>query len=882
MREAWSGMRRWMAKSAAVFGLRDADAELDEELRAHLEMATEENRRRGMSALEARRRAMREFGGVTQVRERFREQEGLLWLENLRRDAGYALRQMRKSPGFAAVVIVTLALGIGATTAIFTLVYSTLLRSLPYPEGDRIVALHDARIGGRSTGGLMTGPRFFDIAARSRSFQSVALLYFDASTLVEATKLPTAVKAASASAGFWQVFGTAPLLGRTFNAADDLPNAPETAVLSYPAWQKFFNGDRHVIGKQVRLDQRAVIVVGVMPQGFSAAGGVDLWHAAQFVPNNWGGYRGEGLRSMNVFARLKTDVTLPQARNDLDRIAEQLRLQYPQSDGPWRFTAETLREARYGNVRPALLALLMASALLLLIACLNVANLLLSRATVRQREVALRRALGASASRVAAQYLTESAMLAVIGGGAGIASAFVVIRGIAHRLPGSLGRPGAVHMDWVVAGVALLVSLATGIGFGLAPALESRRVRLQSVLRRGEARLGGSGGHALRSLLVTIQVGLSLVLLVGAALLSKSLWNLTRQPLGFQPEHLLTFSLNLPWGTKPEEARNFYDDVQLRIAALPGVAAAGQINAPPMIDWHLRDSFDADWLPQIAGQLAINAEYRYIAGDFLGAMRTPLLAGRAFTAADQMSKLPPVLVNQALVREFMPKGTPLGHHLLINGAPHEIVGVLANIRGTSGAIAAEPGPEVYWPADANVPTHRYFLVRGQVPPEQLLDAIRQQVYQVDPRQSIGNIFTMDQLVDDATAEPRLNMAVLASFAGIALLLACVGIYGVAAFLAAQRTQEIGIRMALGATRSHIARLFVRRAILPALAGLVAGTGLALAAARLLRSQLYGVRPNDPRVYAASVAVLLLAVTVATLRPALRAARTDPAQTLRNE
>ncbi|HEY6446941.1 MAG TPA: ABC transporter permease [Acidobacteriaceae bacterium] len=231
-------------------------------------------------------------------------------------------------------------------------------------------------------------------------------------------------------------------------------------------------------------------------------------------------------------------------------------------------------------------------------------------------------------------------------------------------------------------------------------------------MRHGETRLGGSGGHALRRLLVSIQVGLALVLLVGAALLAESLWNLTRQPLGFEPQHLLTFSLNLPWGTKPEEARNFYRDVQQRIAALPGVAAAGQIDAPPMIDWHLRNSFDADWLPQIAGQPAINAENRNIGGDFLGAMRTPLLAGRAFTAQDAAAKLPPVLVNEALVREFMPNGNPLGHHLLINGAPHEIVGVLANIRGTSGTIAAQPGPEVYWPADANGSTHRYFLVRG--------------------------------------------------------------------------------------------------------------------------------------------------------------------------
>ncbi len=873
LRELWSRMR-------TVFGRHDAD--LDEELRAHVEMAAEEHRARGMSEAEARTAALRSFGGVTQVREQYRLREGLPWIENLRRDVGYALRQMRKSPGFAATVIVTLALGIGATTAIFTVVYSTLVRSLPYPDGDRIVAIHDTRIEGRSTGGLMTGPRFFDIQARNRSFESVAFLYFDESTLVNGTKLPVAVKGAGANAGFWDVFGTAPMLGRTFNAADDTPRAPETAVLSYPAWQKLFNGDRGVIGRQVTLDQRAVTVVGVMPQDFSAPGGVDLWHAAQFVPGNWGSYRGDGLRFINVFGRLRNGVTMAQAQGDLNRIGEQLGREYPQSDGAWRFTAETLREDRYGNLRPALAALLTASGLLLLIACINVANLLLSRATVRQREVALRRALGASAMRVAAQYLTESAALSLMGGCAGIASAYALTRGVALSLPGALGRSGAVHMDWIVAGVALLVSLATGIGFGLVPALESCRAGLQTTLRQSDGRVSGAGGNGLRSLLVGIQAGLSLVLLVGAALLAESLWNLVKQPLGFEPGHVLTFSLNLPWDTKPEQARNFYDDVEQRIEALPGVTAAGQINAPPTVDWHLRSSFDADWLPRIAGQPAINAENRTIAGNYLRAMGTALLAGRAFTAEDQMSKLPPVLVNEALVGEFMPKGNPVGHHLLIDGEAHEIVGVMGNVRGTSGSIAAEAGPEVYWPAHANGGTHFYFLVRTRVPPEQMVDAIRQQVYEADPRQSMGDIATMDQRIDDAVAEPRLNMAVVASFAGIALLLACVGIYGVVAFLVAQRTQEIGLRMALGARRSEIALLFVWRAVLPALVGLAAGTGVALGLAQLLRSQLYGVKANDPLVYVASIAALLIPLVIATLRPALLAAWVNPAEALRAE
>jgi putative ABC transport system permease protein len=283
------------------------------------------------------------------VRETYREREGLPLVENLRRDVQYALRQMRKSPGFAVVVIVMLALGIGATTAIFTVVYSTLVRSLPYPGADRIVAIHDTRIEGRSTGGLMSGPRFFDIQERSRSFESLAFFFFDAATLIEGRQMPVSVKAAGANAGIWEVLGTAPMLGRTFHAADDVPHAPETAVLSYAAWQKIFGADRGVIGRAVTLDGRTATVVGVMPKDFSGPGGVDLWYAAQWIPGNWGNYRGEGLRFINVFGRLRSGVSLDQARSDLARVGEQLQREYPQTDGPWRFTTETLREDRYGE-----------------------------------------------------------------------------------------------------------------------------------------------------------------------------------------------------------------------------------------------------------------------------------------------------------------------------------------------------------------------------------------------------------------------------------------------------------------------------------------------------------------------------------------------------
>ena len=866
----------------ALFHRRQLDADLEEEMRLHQELRAQEQVERGVSPEEAHHAAQRRFGNKLVLREESRDMWGWNWLEMLLQDTRYGLRQLRRNAGFTIVAVITLALGIGANTAIFTLVYSTLLRSLPFPQADRIVVIHDIRVQGRSTGGLVTPPRFFDIGVRSRSFHSLAFFYFDESTLVVGRKVPIAVKAAGANAGFWDVFGTTPMLGRTFSAADDMPRAPQTVVLSYPAWQRIFGGDRSVIGQQVRLGQRAATVIGVMPRDFSAPGGVDLWHTAQFVPGNWGSYRGEGLRFLNVFGRLRPEVTLEQERADLSRIGEQLRREYRQSDGPWQFTSGTLREARYGDLRPALLVLLMASALLLLMACINVPNLLLSRATARHREVALRRALGASPRRVALQFLVESALLAVAGGCAGIASAFALSRSVASSLPGTLGRPDAVQMDWIVTGVALLISLGTGMVFGLAPVLEIRKVQLPAAAKQGDVRLDGSSGKWIRSVLVGAQVGLSLVLLVGASLLAESLWNLMKQPLGFEPEHLLTFPLVLPWDTKPAQARNFYDDVQQRIEDLPGVMAAGQIDSPPTVDWHLRNNFDADWLPQMAGHPAINAENRGIAGNLLAAMGTPLLAGRAFTVEDQRSKLPPVLVNQSLVREFMPKGNPIGHHLLINDEAHEIVGVVADVRGTSGSIAAEPGPVVYWPANAYGNTHRYVLVRTKVAPEQPVEAIRQQVYQVDPRQSIGNIATMDQLLSDAVAEPRLNAAVVASFAGIALLLACVGIYSVVSYIVKRRTHEIGVRMALGAQRSDILKGVMGQGLKLTLAGVGTGIGGALALTRFLSSLLYGVKPSDPLTFIILSLILAAIALVACYIPARRATQVDPMVALRYE
>ena len=870
---------RWMRQ---IFSRGRMGDDLSEEMRQHLEEKIDVLVERGMAREEAVHAARRAFGNATLMEQRGREVWMWPWIESLWADVKFALRQLRKSPGFTLTAVLTLALGIGATTAIFTLVYATLLRSLPYPEANRIVSIQDVRLQGRSTGGLVSVPRFFDVTARNQSFDDLGFFYFDHPTLIAGTKLPVAVRGAGTNASFWKVFRVTPLLGRTFNEQDDQANAPDTIVLSYEMWQTFFGGARSVINRQVTLDQKSATIIGVMPPGFQVPSGAELWRPAHFDPSQWGKYRGEGTRFINVIARLKAGVSAQLAESDLRRIGEQLRQEHPASDGMWQFRSESLRDAHYGSIKPVLLILMIASFFLLLIACINIANLLLARATTREREVALRRALGASRARILLQFLAESTLLAMIGGGAGLAATAVLLPLGDPMLPGRLGVPGTIEMSWPVAWFAFVVSVVTGIAFGLVPAFQNRHVELNAVLKSGESRLSGASGNVVRSALVSIQVGLSLILLIGASLLAKSIWNLAKSPLGFEPQHLLTFSINLPWNAEQAKVSNFFRNAQQRIDSLPGVTAAGQIDALPTMDWHLRSNFDADWLPRTANRPAINAEERSIAGNYLRAMGIPLLAGRTFTDEDADAHSTPVMVNQELVREYLGGRNAIGRHLLVGNVPHEIIGVIANTRGTAGSLAGTPGPEVYWSADAGAAVQRYFVIRSQVPPEQLIHAIRDRVHQIDPQQAIANVTTMNDLLDKSIAQPRLNAVVVASFAGIALLLACVGIYGIVAYFVTQRIQEIGVRMTFGATRGQIVRLFMRRAAIPTLIGLVAGGSVSFILMHLLRGQLYGVQPDDPIVYLASTVALLAPALIAALRPARRAASIDPMQALRAE
>jgi putative ABC transport system permease protein len=851
-------------------------SELDEEMSFHRAQAEERFEADGMSVPEARYAAKRAFGNEMLMRERSHAAIGFR-IETIGQDVRYALRQMRRAPGFTAAIVATLALGIGANTAIFSVVEATLLRALPYPNADRIVNINDERVQGVSTGGLVTVPRYFDLKARSRTFESVAGFYFEKPTLVAGNGLPQQVNAVRATSDFWPVLGIPAMLGRIYNAEDDRQGAPEVVVLSYAAWQHYLGADTDVIGKVVEIDRKPMTVIGVMPKEFhypSRNAGTDLWIPTHLNLKDWKSYRGEGVRFMRIAARVRQETTVGVAESEMDAINAQLASEYPQTDGPWRLLGESLKDQFYGNLRPALAVLLAASAALLLIACLNVGNLLLSRATARGHEVAVRRALGASRGRLARQWLTESLLLALVGGGIGLGSAYLLLRFAAIRLPASVALDG-VTVNWPVGGFAFVVSLAAGVLFGLAPVLDRNLGKIDFELKSGSTRTASHGRNGTRRAFIGAQVGLSLVLLATSSLLTKSLWKLMHAPLGFAPDHVATFKLQLPWQTSAIATDRFFAEIQNGLEALPGIVAVGQINQMPTEDWHARLPFDVDWRPRTEKKDAVTAEVRNMDGNYLEAMEIPLKAGRPLRTGEVNA----VLVNDEFVRRFLPGGNIVGRHM-VGGDTVQIVGVIGNVRGTSGSISGEIEPEVYYPATGVVV--RSFAVRTAMDPAQLSMAIQKVVHGIDPQQAAGSIRTMDAMVNADTAQPWLNMALMASFAVIALALACVGIYGVVAYAVAQRRREIGVRMALGATRGQISGMFLRQTLSAAMIGMVCGGVATLAAARLIRSQLFGVAPNDLTTLGVAVILLLVPVLLASLRPALQAATVDPAEALRAE
>lgn len=792
-------------------------------------------------------------------------------------DLRYALRQLRRAPGFTFSSVLTLALAIGATTALVSVLRATLLNPTAFPRIGELVSLQDANLKGRPSNGIMALPRSAELrdlrgADGKPVFSALARFYLDTPAISVNGREPVSVSLAASSGEFFEALGTAPLLGRPFTPRDDQFGAPSVAVISYGLWQRLFAGDPRIIGRSVRINGEPTTVVGVMPRAFRYPSGVDIWKPARFSPATFGAYRGQGTRFWNVIARAAKP--LEETRQSAALLAARLAHAYPATDAEWGFQVVPLRDNILGEYRQALFLLSAAVAMLLAIACANVAGLQLSRNAAREGEVAIRRMLGISGARLLRQLATESLVLFAIGGGLGVLLAGALLRALAAALPSALLSFAAPRLDAATLGATLALTLLTGLACGLAPALQFgvRAPRQGQTVIANTRRFGQAFAGA--------QTALALVMLALASALLGQLYRLARAPLGFEPARVLAVSAHLPFGTEPAVIHRFYTELAERFRALPGVEAVGAIDALPLQSFSVLRQADIVGRPPTPHGDLTTAEGRTFTPEYLAVMHIPLLAGRNFTRQDAEPNAPAVvLINQAFQRKYFPNEDPVGKHLRNERGTVEIVGVAADTHGTGGALDAPASPETDQPEQGYWPD-MHFVLRTTLPAPALDHVLRRETAALNPGVALGELAPFTKEVDRALAGPRLNTGLLAALAGLALALVLTGVYGVVAYAAAQRTRELALRLALGAPRHAIFRMLLRESGLVAAPGLIAGLAGAWAGLRLLPDALRAHGGFLP--VAAAGALLALAITLAGTLPARRAALTDPAQVLRSE
>jgi putative ABC transport system permease protein len=866
-----------------LFRKRRLEKELDEELRSHVEMQVEENLKKGMSAGEARRAALRSFGGVEQAKEAYRDQRGLPFLETLFQDLRYGVRMLAKNPGFTAVTVLTLALGIGANTAMFSVVNAVLLRPLPYPQSDRLVTLWMTIPELGYTGpGSTCDPDFREWQSQNQTFDEMAA--FQGGTMnLAGHGVPERLQVAEVSASLFPLLGARPALGRAMLAADQESGRSSVVLLSHQLWQRKFGADAGIIGKSIDLDGKARTVVGVMPPAFDFPNQAQIW-TPLVLTNDCSNAVDQ------VVARLKPGVSLVRARNDLDVISQRVAAQRHQSAGSMWLVP--LQDAMVSNIRGALLILLAAVGFVLLIACANIAGLLLARATARDREIAVRKALGASRWRITRQLLTESVLLAVLGGGLGLLLALWARETLVTLLPQTVIHPGEISrtvpvtIDSWVLGFTLLVSLGAGLIFGILPALQASRSAPNQALKESGSTF--SQRSAIRNIFVVAELALTLTLVVSAGLLLKSLVRLLDVNPGFDAENLLTLSLGLPDEKyqSQEQMKTFHAAILERIEALPGVRASGTVSfGLPLTGSGLRGDFTIEGQP--APPSGVVANKFVVSPGYFAALGVSLIRGRVFSEQDGDQAARVAVVSQGFARKFWPRGDALGHRIMpgFSRSPwYTIVGVVADVQ--QGNMQEPPPLEIYLPYDQSpAPFLMNFMsvvVRVRSAPLGMTNSVRGAVQSVDPEMPVYEVASMEQLVARSVSEPRFNALLVGCFAGAALLLACVGVYGTIAYTVAQRRHEFGIRIALGAEGFDVLMLVAKRGLKLALAGVGLGIVGALAMTRFLAGLLFAVKPTDPTTFVA-VSILMIGVALlACYLPARRATRVDPMVALRYE
>jgi predicted permease len=879
--------------------------ELNEEIDAHLRMAADERVSRGEPPAYAARAARRELGNATLVRETTRDQWGWRWLETLLQDFRYGLRMLHRSPGFTAVAIITLGLGIGANTAIFSIVNTVLLHALPFNDSSRLVVLHEGlpKMGYPKMG--FSPPDLAVFAREQKSFSAIGGFQNEHMNLT-GNGNPQRVMVARISGSLFPMLGVEPILGRTITPAEDAPGH-NVAVLSYALWQRRYGGAANILGQTVELDRQPYVIIGVMPSRFvfpiagteENGSPADLWIPIAFSPaqmQDWG-----GSYFTSVLGRLRPGVTLQQARAEADLLVHVILASYPTlltnaiRSAQLNISASPFQEEVVGSVRTLLLILMASVAFVLLIACANVATLLVSRATSRQKETAVRTALGASRGRLIRQMLTESFLLALAGGALGLLLAYWGRDLLLALVPASIPLPHDVSLSGGVFAFAAGISCFAALLFGLAPAFQASSVSVQGRLQEGGTTSTPSRSrHRLQGIFVAAEFALALVLLIGAGLLIRSFARLLETNPGFRPDHVLTLEVPLPRQAYSHAAqvRNFYRDLLSRVSALPGVQSAAISSDLPLQAFeYVSVSIEGKTSAQGKSPEAICQSW--IAGDYFETMGVPLLQGRWFTPEDTVDSQQVAVVSLSAARKFWPGENPIGKRIKwgVNSPWETVVGVVNDVK--EGALDSPLVPHVYRPY-LQVPSALLeedpfsqwramdIALRALTDPVSLTSAVVAQVHSLDPDLVAVRIRTMTQVIRSTVTAPKFNMALLGSLAALALFLSAIGVYGVLAYVVAQQTHEIGIRLALGATRRDILRLVLMRGTKLTLAGVCVGVVAALALTQLMRSLLFEVTPTDPLTFAGVVVLLMLVGLAACYIPACRAMRVDPMIALRYE
>lgn len=881
--------RRLLTRIRNLATLRRGDDRLREEIEQHLALMAEENLRGGLPPAEARRQAAIKLGAASVIREQYHAEEGLPFLELLLHDVLYALRRLSKSPGFTAVVVLTLALGIGANAAIFSVVHAVLLRPLAYDHPDRLVFLGEDRPAAQITGDGFSYASFLELRRHHDLFSAVTGLAGHALTLTGRGE-PADTSTIAVTPGFFSVFPARPLLGRSLSDDDGIQGAAPVVVLSEALWRNRFGGDPGVIGTSMALDQRAFTIVGVMPAGFRTPffdKAEQTWIPLVQDPlfSHWIA-RPPQTHWMPVIARLGSGSSSSRAQAALRMLSTALAHADPAESG-WLASMQPLQRVIVGDLKAPLLLLLSAVGLVLIIACANIANLLLTQATSRSKEIAVRIALGATHGRIARQLLTENALLGLLGGVAGILLAWRSVPALVLLLPADLPQLRSIHVDAVVLAFALALALVCSLAFSLAPVLQASRSDPQSSLRAGGGAGESRGSRRARNLLAAGEIALAAILLTGAGLLLRSFARLLSVGPGFAASQLVKAEISLPrfQYAKPEQWAAFAADLLTRVQARPGMRDAAFAAPLPILDDAVTLPLSVPGSPRPALGEADTADYVSASPEYFGVMGISLVRGRLFSADDSASTRPVAVISEALARRYFPHQDPIGRSMMFGFPPNgnvmrTIVGVVSDIRDAS--LGKAPGPMMYVPFAQAPFWGGEVVVRSGLSVAAVSDAVRSVTHSIDRNLPVTEIEAFPAALSASLAWPRFRTLLLGGFGGIALLLAALGIYGVVSFSVSRRAREIGIRMTMGASPSAVRRLVLKESATLAFLGLAIGLPAALALTRLFSALLFGIAPNDPLTFAA-VAVLLLAITlVAAFYPARLAARTDPMQALRSE